>query len=301
APHAAATDQSGWDQWLRGHLNIELGNLHRALGELLATERRKFADQLERKTSEFEIKFAKLSGAVDVLSGKAPLHAHLDIERETLHRALGEVLATERANFGDQLERKTSALEIKLAELSGAVDILSGKAPPRAEFPSVKAWEPDVVFHENDVVTFAGSTYQALRDTARVPTTQDWRCLAAGGSDGRGFVVRGTYDSNAEYRCLDVAMVGGSSFVALKNAPGPCPGDDWQLLASRGSRGHRGDSGARGIMGLRGERGQAALTIREWEIDRTRYVATPVMSDGSRGPSLELRALFEQFCLETER
>ena len=299
APHAAATDWSGWERWLRGHLNIELGNLHRALGQLLATEREKFHDQLERKTSEFEVKLAKLSGAVDVLSGKAPPQAHLDIERETLHRALGEVLATERAKFGDQLERKTSALEIKLAELSGAVDILSGKAPPRAEFPSVKAWEPDVVFHENDVVTFAGSTYQALRDTARVPTTQDWRCLAAGGSDGRGFVVRGTYDSDAEYRCLDVAMVGGSSFVALKNAPGPCPGDDWHLLASRGSRGHRGDSGERGIMGLRGERGAAAPTIQSWLLDRTRYVVTPIMSDGSTGPALELRALFEQFFLET--
>src|SRR5215472_14969117 len=172
-PSQPQTDWSGWDQWLRGHLNIELNSLHRALGQLLAEEREK----PERKTSEFAAKLAKLSGAVDVLSGKAPLHAHLDIERETLHRALGEVLATERAKFGDQLERKTSALEIKLAELSGAVDILSGKTPPRAEFPSVKAWEPDVVFHENDVVTFAGSTYQALRDTARVPTTQDWRCL----------------------------------------------------------------------------------------------------------------------------
>jgi hypothetical protein len=132
-----------------------------------------------------------------------------------------------------------------------------------------------------------------------VPTTQDWRCLAAGGSDGRGFVVRGTYDSDAEYRCLDVAMVGGSSFVALKNAPGPCPGDDWQLLCSRGSRGNLGPSGERGIMGLRGERGAAAPTIQSWQIDRARYTATPMMSDGSIGSSLELRALFEQFLLET--
>src|SRR5215831_4673325 len=52
APHAAATDWSGWERWLRGHLNIELENLHRALGVLLATERRKFCDQLERKTNE---------------------------------------------------------------------------------------------------------------------------------------------------------------------------------------------------------------------------------------------------------
>jgi len=36
-------------------------------------------------------------------------------------------------------------------------------------------------------------------------------------------------------------------------------------------------------------------TIREWKIDRARYVATPVMSDGREGPPLELRELFEQF------
>jgi len=89
----------------------------------------------------------------------------------------------------DQIEpqlRKISALELKLAELTGAVDVLSGKEPPApAKFPTVKTWEPDVVFHENDVVTFCGSTYQAIKDTARVPTTQDWRCLAAGGSAGQ--------------------------------------------------------------------------------------------------------------------
>jgi len=39
-------------------------------------------------------------------------------------------------------------------------------------------------------------------------------------------------------------------------------------------------------------------TISEWKIDRARYVATPVMSDGSEGPRLELRGLFEQFLLE---
>jgi len=94
-------------------------------------------------------------------------------------------------------------------------------------------------------------------------------------------------------------MINGSSFVALRDRPGPCPGDGWHLLASRGSRGNRGESGARGIMGLRGERGEAAPTIRSWEVDRTRYLAIPVMSDGFRGPPLELRGLFEQFLLET--
>jgi hypothetical protein len=81
--------------------------------------------------------------------------------------------------------KKIGAVELKLAELRGAVDILRGKEPPPHAIPTVKTWEPDVVFHENDIVTFCGSTYQAIKDTARVPTTQDWRCLAAGGSEGQ--------------------------------------------------------------------------------------------------------------------
>ena len=76
------------------------------------------------------------------------------------------------------------------------------------------------------------------------------------------------------------------------------PGTDWQLLASRGSRGDRGLKGERGLIGPSGERGAAAPTIHAWKIERERYVATPVMSDGSDGPPLELRGLFEQFFSE---
>lgn len=128
------------------------------------------------------------------------------------------------------------------------------------------------------------------------PPSRTRDCLAAAGA---GFTIRSTYDANEEYKHLDVVIVNGSSFIALKDNPGLCPGPDWRLLASRGSRGSRGERGVTGIMGLRGERGQAAPTIRSWEIDRARYVATPVMSDGTRGQPLELRGLFEQFFLET--
>jgi len=204
----------------------------------------------------------------------------------------------ERQKFHDRLERKTAEFEVKLAKLSGAIDVLRGaQPPPPAKFPRAKTWSADAIYYEGEVVVFAGGTYQAQCDTARAPGSQDWICLAVAGA---GFTVRGTYDGAVEYRHLDVVVLNGSSFVALKDNPGPCPGDDWQLLCSRGSRGHRGDSGSRGIMGLRGERGEAAPMIRDWEIDRTRYVATPIMSDGSRGSSLELRALFEQFFMETK-
>jgi hypothetical protein len=59
----------------------------------------------------------------------------------------------------------------------------------------------------------------------------------------RGFTVRGTYDPNQAYQRLDVVACDGSSLVARCDNPGPCPGSNWQLLASRGKRGPRGRGG----------------------------------------------------------
>jgi hypothetical protein len=123
-------------------------------------------------------------------------------------------------------------------------------------------------------------------------------CLAVAGA---GFAVRGKYLADEAYQRGDVVMLDGASFVALKDAPSVCPGTDWRLLAMRGARGRQGPSGARGLMGLRGERGEAGPAIKSWQIDRARYVATPIMSDGSTGPALELRPLFEQFYAEASQ
>jgi hypothetical protein len=111
--------------------------------------------------------------------------------------------------------------------------------------------------------------------------------------------IRSTFDANTDYRRLDVVACNGGSFIALKDAPGPCPGPGWQLLASPGKRGAAGEKGERGERGPQGDPGLSGATIRDWKIDLARYVATPLMSDGREGPPLELRALFEQFLLET--
>jgi hypothetical protein len=110
--------------------------------------------------------------------------------------------------------------------------------------------------------------------------------------------VRGTFNETAEYRRLDVVALNGGSFVALKDKPGPCPGSGWQLVASQGKRGVAGETGERGPPGPRGDAGASSATICDWKIDRTRYLAMPVMSDGREGPRLELRGLFEQFFSE---
>jgi hypothetical protein len=80
-----------------------------------------------------------------------------------------------------------------------------------------------------------------------------------------------------------------SSPSRTRLAPAP---SGWQLIASQGKRGAAGEKGERGPTGSSG------ATIRDWKIDRAHYVATPIMSDGSEGPPLQLRGLFEQFWLE---
>jgi hypothetical protein len=51
--------------------------------------------------------------------------------------------------------------------------------------------------------------------------------------------------------------------------------------------------GQRGIAGPEGKRGPPGAVITSWILDRGEYRITPRLSDGTLGPSLELRELFE--------
>jgi hypothetical protein len=102
--------------------------------------------------------------------------------------------------------------------------------------------------------------------------------------------IRGTYAPNNKYELGDLVALDGASFMAKFTGPGPCPGPGWQLVARQG---------ARGIAGAKGERGEAAPRISGWRVDVERFTATPIMSDGSFAPALELRSLFEKYNEET--
>src|SRR5207342_480314 len=115
------------------------------------------------------------------------------------------------------------------------------------------------------------------------------------GKDAAQITIRGTYDAGARYGHLDAVATGGSTFIARYDNPGPCPGDGWQLIASAGRPGRPGPQGERGERGLPGQ----APVILAWEIDRKNFRATPIMSDASEAPPLELRGLFEQYQMET--
>ncbi len=115
---------------------------------------------------------------------------------------------------------------------------------PPGRLPLVRVWT-DGVWYEGDVVAHDGATWQALRDTGKAPGGEDWVRLAAAGAPGdpgRSMAHRGTYDAAGKYWAQDVVAKDGSSFVAKVDDPGPCPGEGWQLVASRGGRGAPGKS-----------------------------------------------------------
>lgn len=134
-----------------------------------------------------------------------------------------------------------------------------GAEGPPGKLPIVREWM-DGVHYEGEVVTHAGSAFQAIRDTGREPPHEDWICIARGGrdgADGRSFTVRGTWQDGEAYQRLDVIALNGGSFAARKDDPGPCPGEGWQLIAAQGKAGKPGERG----QALRGERGMAGAPV----------------------------------------
>jgi hypothetical protein len=118
---------------------------------------------------------------------------------------------------------------------------------------------------------------------------------AEAGHDARSPTVRSTYDAAVKYARLDIVALDGTTFIARKDDPGVCPGEGWQLMSVRGKPGIKGPPGERGERGGKGDPGAPAPTILAWKVDRESYTVTPIMSDASEVPAIEMRALFEQF------
>jgi hypothetical protein len=97
------------------------------------------------------------------------------------------------------------------------------------------------------------------------------------GSDGRTLAPKGAWKAAGAYEALDVVMLDGSSFIALHDAPGACPGDGWRLLAGRGKSGPPGPTGPIGERGYPGPPGAAPVSL---EVDDNGLL-TQRLSDGT--------------------
>ena len=199
-------------------------------------------------------------------------------------------------------EGNEGLLVMLLAHTEHALKAKFAQLPPgpMGKLRPVKTYE-DVVHYADAVVVHDGSLWQARVDTGKSPPHSDWICLAAAGRngvDGASPRVRATFDADIVYKKLDIVALNYGAFIARQDDPGACPGDGWQLICSRGRAGERGAPGPRGEKGPQGE---AGVSIVGWEIDTQNYQATPRLSDGTIGPPLGLRRLFEQYHEEAAR
>jgi hypothetical protein len=217
----------------------------------------------------------------------------------TTNQIRGAVETERERTFGLLTELLVQIQRDVIPEVVATLPALRGPAGPAGKLPIAKEWTRETVFYEGSVVTYDGGSYQALRDTGEPPDNEaHWQYLAAPGRDAKSIRHRGTFKEDSDYAAYDAVALNGGSFLALRDKPGPCPGPGWQLVAAPGKRGvagERGPQGDQGPAGIAGPPGKDATTIACWTMDRAAYTVTPVMSDGTRGPPLNLRGLFEQF------
>ena len=83
-----------------------------------------------------------------------------------------------------------------------------GETGPPGHLTLATPWV-DAVHYQGEVVTHAGSSWQAVEDTGREPGNGGWLQLAAAGRDGRSINPCGTYDGERAYQRNDVVAFNG--------------------------------------------------------------------------------------------
>jgi hypothetical protein len=214
--------------------------------------------------------------------------------RYTLWDAVGATV-TLGVRLGERFEKLAAEVR-NLARQPGPQGERGPEGPP-GKLTSVRAWS-DVVHYEGDIVHLNGSTWQAKTDTAKEPPHDDWALIASKGTDGkdaREWTVRGLYQSDENYRALDVVALNGGSFIAVKDDPGAIPGEGWRQLCQRGKAGPPGPPGEKGDRGAEGKRGASLIdvTVKDFDLILT-------MSDGDV-TVVSLRPLFERCHEEVAR
>jgi len=250
--------------------NCPVEKRQRELREAKERERAK-----EREAREQQRQAANISqswwDAIDQRIQQHFLQSFSEGEKGWLREAIGGAIGITRGESEKQLRAEIAELR---AELHAATSKLQER---HARLPIVKAWDANEISYCGDVVTHEGATYQARKDTGKEPPHRDWILLASAGRAGK-----------AADPVVVAKLVGDQLEAPLRD-----------YIDEAVAKLPPAKDGARGLQGERGARGEAGKTIINWTIDHARYRAIPTMSDGTGGPPLELRVLFEQFLIET--
>jgi hypothetical protein len=112
------------------------------------------------------------------------IERHLDAIARDAGFTISEYCAELRGLIQAQTKRITE-LELKIAEMRGAVDVLRGKGAPNAlNFRG--PYSAAATYVSGDVVMLGGSSWVATRDgPGDLPGSGDWKLLASAGQRGR--------------------------------------------------------------------------------------------------------------------
>jgi len=157
-----------------------------------------------------------------------------------------------------------------------------GERGPPGLFTLPRAFKPGGVTYAGELVFLNGSTWCARTDTAATPPHADYQPVALGGRDAYGGQARGLWSPEGSYRAMDVVAFDGCEWRALRDDPGPLPGDGW-MLGAKGVKGKPGERGARGETGERGPTGPTGLPgvgIKDIVLDGP--VLVVVLTDGQQ-------------------
>jgi hypothetical protein len=166
----------------------------------------------------------------------ARITAFLEAERQRFD----QLLEAKLAEHDDIWREAIAQVIVKLIDEKPGVQ---GPPGPAGKLPNIREWKSGLVAYEDQVFTYNGASFQALRDTGQEPGGTDWVQIARAGRDGIIPQLRGTYDPKESYKRFDIVALNGSSFICKRDDPGECPGNGWQLHASAGRSGGRGERG----------------------------------------------------------
>ena len=269
-PEAAANPANAWTEYVSKLVHQSTMDVVHAVGDELT---KLMAGVNEDFNKSIDVYDAKIKAAI-----------------ASCERASAEMRSCVPAMIDEAVARHVAQA---MANFRQPVDGAPGPAGPPGKLEIVKEYIEGQVYYDRDLVVGTdGALYQADRDTAAAPPHTDWGCITRAGRDGKdalNFRIEGTYNPDAKYRRLSIVMLNGSSFVARRDEPGPCPGDGWQLFTSVGQQGPKGERGPAGSLAI-------APRIASTEIDAN-YNLLILYTDNS-SDTIPLRPAFEQFQME---
>lgn len=182
---------------------------------------------------------------------------------EAAAKAAGELVG----RFAREIDLKLAGFEARLSELAARPSPPGPQGPPGPPGADGSPGPP-------------GERGQAGEPGPKGETGEKGETGASGdpgpiGATGKAWVHCGLHDPARAYEAGDVVNGETACFLALKDQPGPCPGDGWAQLAGRGKPGPQGRNGAdgaagksgRGIQEIFSENGRLAFLMSDGEIE----------------------------------